>query len=120
MTAQTIAGIDPILAVPIRRILERLARIHRWILVMDAQRRILWMSEALRDLPGIGELALGVDARNFLAKLPKPEQIFPLRSDMRERTQLTGAPLELRRRRTGARSRSTSTSSGSKRRTRTC
>ena len=76
--------------------LESLARIHRWIIVLDAQRRILWMSEGLRELSGVGELALGVDARNFLAKLPRPEQIFPLRSNMRARSYLTGAPLELR------------------------
>ena len=96
MTAQKLAVTDPISVVPIRRILEGLARIHRWILVLDAQRRIIWMSEALRELPGMSELSLGVDARNFVAKLPKPEQVFPIRSVMRERNQFTGAPLELR------------------------
>ena len=96
MTAHTSAGTDPLLALPIRRVLEGLARIHRWIIVVDAQRRILWMSEGLRDLAGTGELALGVDARNFIAKLPRPEQLFPLRSNLRGRAQLTGAPLELR------------------------
>src|SRR4029453_4213305 len=96
MTAQKIAVVDPISAVPIRRILEGLARIHRWILVLDEQRRVIWLSDALRELPGMGDLAIGVDARNFLAKLPKPEQVFALRSGMRERVQLTGLPLELR------------------------
>ena len=96
MTAQKLAVVDPISAVPIRRILEGLARIHRWILVLDEQRRVVWMSDALRELPGMGDLAIGVDARNFLAKLPKPEQVFPIRSGMRERSQLTGSPLELR------------------------
>src|SRR5262249_34863394 len=55
-----------------------------------------WMSDALRDLRGAEELATGVDARTFLAKLPKPEQVFPMRSSMRERTHATGSPLELR------------------------
>src|SRR5262249_33899839 len=87
---------DPLSAVPIRRILDGLARIHRWILVVDEQRRVVWSSEALRELPGMSELAIGVDARNFLARLPKPEQVFPLRSGMRERSRLTGSPLELR------------------------
>jgi PAS domain S-box-containing protein len=96
MTAQKIAVVDPISAVPIRRIFDALARIHRWVLVLDEQRHVVWSSDALRELPGMGDLAIGVDARNFLAKLPKPEQVFPLRSDMRERTQLTGSPLELR------------------------
>jgi PAS domain S-box-containing protein len=96
MTAQKPAVVDPITAVPIRRILEALARIHRWVLLLDEQRRVVWLSEALRELPGMGDLAIGVDARNFLSKLPKPEQVFPMRSGMRERIQLTGSPLELR------------------------
>src|SRR5262245_65589550 len=96
MTAQELAVVDPISAVPIRRILEALARIHRWVLVLDEQRRVIWLSDALRELPGMGDLAIGVDARDFLAKLPKPEQVFQMRSGMRERSQLTGSPLELR------------------------
>ena len=96
MTAQTSPEPIRFSPFPIQRVLESLARIHRWIIVMDAQRRILWMSEGLRELSGMGELALGVDARSFLAKLPRPEQIFPLRSNMRGRSHLTGAPLELR------------------------
>ena len=96
MTAQKIAVVDPISAIPIRWILDGLARIHRWILVLDEQRRVVWLSDALRELPGMSDLAIGVDARSFLARLPKPEQVFPLRSGMRERSQLTGSPLELR------------------------
>jgi PAS domain S-box-containing protein len=96
MTAQNNAVSDPLTAVPIRRILDGLARIHRWILVVDEQRRVVWLSDALRELPGMSDLAIGADARSFLAKLPKPEQVFPLRSGMRERSQLTGSPLELR------------------------
>jgi len=95
MTAQKIAAADALSAVPIRRILDGLARIHRWIVVVDEQRRVAWMSDALRELQGVGDLAIGVDARSFLAKMPKPEQVLALRS-MRERTQLMGTPLELR------------------------
>jgi PAS domain S-box-containing protein len=96
MTAQQLVATDPLAAVPALSILEGLARIHRWILVIDAQRRVLWRSEGLRELPGVDELALGMDARTFLAKLPRPEQVFPLRSSLRGRNHLEGAPLELR------------------------
>jgi PAS domain S-box-containing protein len=96
MTTQKVAATDSLSAVPVRRILDGLARIHRWILVLDPQRRVVWVSDALRDLPGMESLAPGVDARDFLAKLPKPEQIFPVRSGMRARIRLTGSPLELR------------------------
>ncbi len=96
MTAQKPAATDLLSAVPIRRILDGLARIHRWVLVMDARLRVVFMSDALRELPGMEDIAVGVDARTFLAKLPKPEQVFPLRSRMRERAHLTGSHLEIR------------------------
>jgi PAS domain S-box-containing protein len=96
MTAQTTAGTDPLLSLPIQRVLESLTRIHRWIILVDGQRRIVWMSDGIQDLSGAGELAPGIDARSFLAKLPRPEQVFPLRSNMRGRGHLTGAPLQLR------------------------
>jgi signal transduction histidine kinase len=96
MTAQPLAGTEPLADVSAFRLLEALARIHPWLLVIDAQRRVLWMSEGLRTLPGIEELSPGVDARNFLSQLPRPEQIFPLRSNLRGRSHLDRAPLDLR------------------------
>lgn len=98
MTVQhEIAGTDhPIADLPGLRILEGLARIHRWILVIDEQRRVAWKSDALAEIAGLDELAPGTDARSFLAKLPRPEQIFALRSSMRDRGHLERAPLELR------------------------
>lgn len=96
MKAPKFAVPDPLEAVSATRLLEGLARIHRWIAVIDAQRRIVWMSEGLRSIPGIDALAPGVDARNYFAKLPRPEQIFPLRSNLRGRNHLEGAPLEIR------------------------
>ncbi len=96
MTAQQIAAPDPLASVPALHILEGLTRIHPWILVIDAQRRVLWVSEGLREIPGIDGLAPGMDARTFLAKLPRPEQVFPLRSSLRGRSHLQSAPLELR------------------------
>ena len=77
------------------RVLEGLSRIHRWILVLDEQRRVVWMSHGLRDIPGVGELHPGDDARTFLARLPRPEQVFPLRSNLRDRSHLRRVPLEI-------------------------
>jgi PAS domain S-box-containing protein len=63
--------------------------------VIDEQRRIVWTSEGIRSIPGMQQLAPGIDARDFLAKLPRPEQVFPLRSSLRGRSHLEGAPLEI-------------------------
>jgi len=80
---------------PAERILEALSRIHRWMLVVDEQRRVVWMSGRLREIPGIESLSLGDDAREFFARLPKPQQLFGLRSGLYDRDQLRGFPLEI-------------------------
>jgi PAS domain S-box-containing protein len=98
MTASHLAETQLVDGIPATRLLEALSRLYRWIVVTDAQRRVLWMSDALAELAGPGELALGCDARSFLLKLPRPEQVFPLRSKLRQRTSLIGMPLELRAR----------------------
>jgi PAS domain-containing protein len=86
---------DRLAAVPVERILEALSRIHRWMLVVDEQRHVIWMSDALREIPGIESFSIGDDARAFLAKLPRPQQVFGLRSGMIDRRQLRGFPLEI-------------------------
>lgn len=98
MTAQQFAGTRVFHDLSVVRLLEGLARVHRWILVVDAQRRILWTSEAMSEIQGLDDLAPGMDARHFVSTLPRPEQVFPLRSNLRGRRHLTHAPLELRTR----------------------
>lgn len=98
MTAQHLAGNRAVDDLSVVRLLEGLASVHRWIVVVDAQRRILWTSDAIGELQGMEVLEPGVDARAFLAKLPRPEQVFPLRSSLRGRRHLSDVPLELRTR----------------------
>ncbi len=81
--------------VGVLRVLEGLARIHPGILVMDARRNVLWASERLGEITGIEGLAPGTDARGFLGQLARPQQILPLRSNLRRRTHVTGASVEL-------------------------
>jgi PAS domain S-box-containing protein len=54
------------------------------------------MSPDLTRLFGIEDLEIGSDARRFIEKLPRPEQVFTLRRDLRSRRLLAAAPLELR------------------------
>jgi PAS domain S-box-containing protein len=77
------------------RLLEALAGVYRWIIVADADRRIVWLSEDVRDLEGCGALEVGADARDFVPKLPRPEQVFDMRSGLRRRGRLSNVPLDL-------------------------
>jgi len=56
------------------------------------------MSEGFSSLLGGEDLALGSDSRNFLPRLPKPEQVFHIRSHMRRRSALSCVPLDLQMR----------------------
>lgn len=95
MTAQHLAETQLIDGVSAQHLLEGLARVYRWLLLTDSQRRVLWMSDDLRELFDPGSLAVGADAAALIPSLPRPEQVFSLRSELRHRSHLVGAPLEL-------------------------
>jgi PAS domain S-box-containing protein len=98
MTAQHLAETQLLDGLSARRLLEGLARVYRWLLVTDTDRRVLWMSEGLADLFGLDAREVGFDARSFVSKLPRPEQVFSLRSELRRSSHLSGVPIELRTR----------------------
>jgi PAS domain S-box-containing protein len=95
MTASQLAETQLVDGIPAQRLLEALARVYRWVLVTDADRRVLWTSDALSEIEGFDTLDLGADARAFLGSMPHPEQVFPLRANLRHRSQLSDVPLEL-------------------------
>lgn len=96
MTATQLAATELVDGIPARRLLEALGRAHRWVLVTDSHQNVLWMSEGVSSLFGIEDLGPGVDARSFVPKLPHPEQVFSLRTQLRNRSHVNGAPLEVR------------------------
>ena len=96
MTAQHLTETRLVDGIPAQRLLQGLSRIYRWILVTDARRRVVWMSTALSNLFGAEDLALGDDSRCFIPRLPRPEQVFPIQSNLRGRSALSSIPLELR------------------------
>ena len=79
--------------VPTQRLLSSLAHLYPWIVVMDADRRILWISDEASVLFGGEGVALGRDAREFLSLLPNPDQVFLLRSHLRNRAHLEAVVL---------------------------
>jgi len=98
MTAQHLIETRLVDGIPAQRLLQGLARIYRWILVTDEDHRVLWMSDGFSNLVGGDELTLGANSRSFLPNLPRPEQIFPIRSQLRSRSALSRIPLELQTR----------------------
>jgi PAS domain S-box-containing protein len=95
MNAHDLASTKLVDGLSAKQLLEGLGRVYRWIIVTDSRRRIVWMSEGVSSLFGSETLAVGADARNFLPKLPRPEQIFSLRAELRNRSHLANVPLEL-------------------------
>lgn len=80
---------------PLLPMLEGLARIHPWMVLLGSDRRVLWRSERVSEIAGSEKLVAGADSRGFLTAMPRPEQVFPLRSKLRGQRQLRGAPLML-------------------------
>jgi len=95
MNARDLASTQLVDGLSAKQLLEGLGRVYRWLLVTDARRRIVWMSEGVSSLFGSEALAVGADARDFLPKLPRPEQVFSLRAELRNRSHLANVPLEL-------------------------
>jgi PAS domain-containing protein len=97
MTAEHSAGTKLIESIDVQDLLVELSKIYRWLLVTDVRGRILWVSAGVSSLLGGSELEIGSDVRRFLEKLPRPEQVLPVRRALRNR-RFHSAPLELRTR----------------------
>jgi PAS domain S-box-containing protein len=96
MTAEHLASTQLIDRSDVQRLIDDLSKIYRWLFVTDVRRHVLWMSPDLTHLFGMEDLEIGSDARRFIEKLPRPEQVFAMRRDLRNHRVLMGAPLELR------------------------
>ena len=98
MTAQQLAGTQLVDGIPALRLLEGLGRLYHLVLVVDADRRVIWMSNALGALCGSAEFHIGRDVRAILPELPKlphPEQVFALRSQFRKQGFLSNVRVDL-------------------------
>ena len=84
--------------IPARTLLESLARIYELVLVTDSEGVVLWMSNGLADLCGGASFHIGCRARSILPSLPefpRPEQLFALRSQLRQQGFLASARVDL-------------------------
>lgn len=95
MKAQHLAARRLAADISAQRLLEGLSRLYRWIVVMDADRRLLWSSKGLADLVGDDEFQVGADLHRFIPRLPQPGQVFALRSGGLCSTPERAFPLEV-------------------------
>jgi PAS domain S-box-containing protein len=89
---QTVDGI------PARTLLEGLARVYDLVLVTDFDGQVLWMSNGLVKLCGGAGFRVGLDAQTILPQiphLPKPDQVFSLRSQLRQQGFLSNVQVDL-------------------------
>lgn len=84
--------------IPAQSLLEALARIYELVLVTDSAGLVLWMSDGLSAQFGSGCFQVGLPAQAILPHLPplpKPEQTFALRSQLRRQDFLSNGRIEL-------------------------
>src|SRR5262245_46661390 len=89
MTAEHFAGTPLIESIDVQQLLDELSKIYRWLLVTDARWRVLKVSPGVPGLFGGSELEHGSDVRRFVDKLPRPEQVFAIRRELRDRRSLS-------------------------------
>ena len=80
-----------------QRLLEGLSRVYRWIMVVDANGRVVWASEAVAELVDADQTVLGRDAKFFIPSFPHPERLADLRAKLEESRSHTGLTLAIRR-----------------------
>jgi signal transduction histidine kinase len=97
MKAQHLAATRLATDLSAQRLLEGLSRLYRWIVVMDAERHVLWRSEGLADLAGDDQFEIGSDLHRYLPRLPRPEQVFPLRSSLHSKDLAKAFKIEVAR-----------------------
>jgi PAS domain S-box-containing protein len=84
--------------VPTRALLDALGKIYDLVLVTDFDGLVLWTSNGLTELCGGAGFHVGREAQAILPQipdLPKPEQVFTLRSQLRQQGFLSNVRVEL-------------------------
>jgi PAS domain S-box-containing protein len=89
MTAEHFAGTPLIDSIDVQQLLDELSNIYRWLLVTDSRWRVLRVSPGVSGLFGGSDLELGTDVRRFVDRLPRPEQVFSVRRELRNRRSLS-------------------------------
>jgi PAS domain S-box-containing protein len=95
MNAEELTTTQLIDGIPTLKLLEGLARLYQLVLVVDSHGRVTWMSNELGVLCGDAEFHIGRDVRTLFPKLPKPEQAFAIRFQLRERGFLSNMRVDL-------------------------
>lgn len=84
--------------IPTRALLEALGRIYELVLVTDFDGLVLWASNGLVELCGGAGFQVGREAQSILSqlpRLPRPEQVFALRSQLRQHGFLSNVRVDL-------------------------
>jgi PAS domain S-box-containing protein len=96
MSAQTATGTRPIDEIPIRGLLEGLARLYPLVLVLDAEGTIVWLSNEMSACCAEGLRLVGQDARAVLTDSPEFRREFMIRSRLRNEGVLSNMRLTVK------------------------
>jgi PAS domain S-box-containing protein len=82
MNARVLADTRLIDGLPALKLLEGLARLYQLVLAVDRDGGVQWVSDELRRLSGSSHAHVGQDVHRVFPKLPQPEQLFAIRSQL--------------------------------------
>ncbi|MFQ5417757.1 MAG: ATP-binding protein [Myxococcota bacterium] len=97
MNAHKVAGAQPPIAdIPAQNLLEGLARLYEFVLVLDGDGRVVWLSDEMGALCGRAQDAVGRDASEIFPGSEQFRQQFEIRSRMRRNGFLSNLRVEVR------------------------
>jgi len=83
MNAQTATGAEPIDGITVQKLLEGLAKLYPFALVLDAEGTVVWLSDEMSALGSKGLQLIGKGARAMLPGSPDYRREFTVRSKLR-------------------------------------
>ena len=96
MKAQSLSGTRSIDAIPVQKLLEGLARLYQLVLVLDADARVVWLSNEMGALCSADPRHVGHDARTIFPESTAFRSEFAVRSQLRKRGFLSNMECHVR------------------------
>lgn len=96
MSAHVVSGTQPLDKIPAQKLLEGLARLYDFVLVLDSDGHVVWLSNQMGLLCVGAERSVGLDARKVMPDSLEFRREFAIRSQLRQHGFLSNIPIEIR------------------------
>jgi PAS domain S-box-containing protein len=96
MNAQPLTGVLPTDGVPSQKLLEGFTRLYQFVLVLDSDGHIVWLSNEMGAMCSINAGHVGQDARAIFPEASKFRREFAIRSQIRKQGFLSNMRIDVR------------------------